>query len=206
MSDAARLLAALRLGGRELRGTLRRSMRGFAVFVACLALGVAAIAGVGALGRAFQATMAAQGDAILGGDLAFSLNHTALAPAQIDFLAARGRVSEIATLRAMARTPDGERTALVETKAVDPAYPLIGRLTLADGTDARSLLAAAPSGAPAPALAEEALLVRLDVAVGDEILLGTTRLRIAGVIGDEPDRLASGIGFGPRLMISRDTL
>ncbi len=202
----ARLRAALRLGLRELRGTLSRSLRGFGVLVACLALGVAAIAGVGALGRAFEATLADQGDAILGGDLAFSINHTPLDGRQLAFLAERGRVSEIATLRAMARGLDGERTALVEVKAVDAAYPLVGRLTLTDGTDARPLLAAPPDGAPAPALVEEALLTRLGAAVGDEIALGTGRLRIAGVIGEEPDRLASGVGFGPRLMISRDAL
>ena len=203
--DAARLLAAMRLGIRELRGTLARSLRGFGVFVACLALGVAAIAGVGSLGRAFEATLAAQGDAILGGDVAFAVNHRPVGEAEKAFLAARGATSEIATLRAMARTPDGERTALVETKAVDAAYPLVGRLTLADGRDARALLAAPAGGLP-PALVEETLLERLKVAVGDEIALGAARLRIAGVIGEEPDRLASGIGFGPRLLILLDTL
>jgi putative ABC transport system permease protein len=202
----ARLAAALRLGLRELRGTLARSLRGFGVFVACLALGVAAIAGVGSLGRAFEATLAAQGDAILGGDVAFSLNHQPPGAAEKAFLATRGAVSEIATLRAMARTPDGERTALVETKAVDAAYPLVGRLTLPDGRDARPLLAPAAADAPAPALAEETLLERLKVAVGDEIALGGARLRIVGVIGEEPDRLAAGLGFGPRLLISLDAL
>lgn len=201
----ARTLAAARIAGREIRGTLRRSLRGFGILIACLALGVAAIAGVGSLGRAFEATLDAQGDAILGGDLAISVNHRPIDDAAKAFLAARGRTSEVATLRAMARTGDGERTALVEAKAVDAAYPLVGRLTLADGTDARALLVGRP-GAPAPALVEETLLDRLQVAVGDEIAVGTTRLRIAGVIGDEPDRLASGIGFGPRLIVSTDTL
>lgn len=201
-----RLAAAVRIAGRELRGTLRRSLRGFGIFVACLALGVAAIAGVGALGRAFEATLAAEGDAILGGDLAFSLNHRPLDDAQKAFLAARGRISEIATLRAMARTPDGERSALVEVKAVDAAWPLVGRLTLADGAPAHLPTGPTPTGEPAPAFVEEALLDRLAAKVGDEIALGATRLRITGVIGSEPDRLASGIGFGPRLLVSIDTL
>jgi len=207
MSDAlARLAAAVRIAGREIRGTFRRSLRGFGILVACLALGVAAIAGVGSLGRAFEATLDAQGDAILGGDLAFSLNHRPIAADAVAWLAERGVTSQIATLRAMARSTDGERTALVEAKAVDAAYPLVGRLTLADGRDARPLLAAPADGAPAPALVEETLLDRLKAGVGDEIAVGTARLRIAGVIGDEPDRLASGIGFGPRLIVSTATL
>ncbi|MCE1235554.1 MAG: FtsX-like permease family protein [Hyphomicrobiales bacterium] len=201
----ARLAAAVRLAGRELRGALRRSLRGFGVFVACLALGVAAIAGVGALGRAFEATLAAEGDAILGGDLAFAVNHRPLEPAQKAHLAAFGRTSEIATLRAMARTVDGDRTALVEAKAVDAAYPLVGRLALADGTDGRAALREG-GGAVLPALVEETLLDRLGIAVGDEIAFGAARLRVAGVIGVEPDRLAGGVGFGPRLIVSLETL
>ena len=42
---------SLSIARRELRGGLR----GFRVFLACLALGVAAIAGVAALGRSFDA-------------------------------------------------------------------------------------------------------------------------------------------------------
>jgi putative ABC transport system permease protein len=204
--NRARLAAAVRIAHREIAGTLRRSLRGFGIFVACLALGVAAIAAVGALGRAFEATLAAQGDAILGGDLAVSVNHRPLDPAQIAFFAARGRTSEVATLRAMARTSDGGETALVEAKAVDAAWPLVGRATLPDGSDARPLVAGAPRDGVFPALAEETLLARLKVAVGDEIALGGTRLRIAGILADEPDRLASGIGFGPRLLVSRAAL
>ncbi len=204
--NRARLAAAVRIARREIAGTLRRSLRGFGIFVACLALGVAAIAAVGALGRAFEATLAAQGDAILGGDLAVSVNHRPFAPDQIAFFAARGRTSEVATLRAMARTPDGAETALVEAKAVDAAWPLVGRATLADGADARPVVASSPRDGTFPALAEETLLARLKLAVGDEIALGGTRLRIAGILADEPDRLASGIGFGPRLLVSRAAL
>lgn len=201
------LATALRFAARELRGTLSRAFRGFGVFVACLALGVAAIAAVASLGRAFDAALTAGGDAILGGDLAFALNHRPAAPDQRAALAARGATSEIATLRAMARAPANETTALVEVKAVDAAWPLVGRATLADGTDARIALAA-PTGDPAlfPAIVEETLLIRLKAAIGDEIALGNARLRVVGLLGTEPDRLAAGLGFGPRLLVATDAL
>jgi putative ABC transport system permease protein len=64
----ARLLP-LRLALRELRGGLR----GFYVFIACIALGVMAIAGVGSFARALVDGLAREGRAILGGDLSLSL-------------------------------------------------------------------------------------------------------------------------------------
>lgn len=202
------LATAFRFAGRALRGTWSRALRGFLVFVACLALGVAAIAGVASLGRSFDASLAAKGDAILGGDVAVSVNHTPLPGEARVFLAARGRLSEIATLRAMARNGDGSATTLVEVKAVDAAYPLVGRLTSVGGADGRRILAsAAPGdGSVFAALVEDTALARLRVKVGDEVLVGTARFRIAGVIADEPDRLSSGIGFGPRLMMTREAL
>ena len=206
------LAAALRFAGRSLRGTARRAFRGFGIFVACLALGVAAIAGVAALGRSFDASLAAQGDLILGGDVAFSVHHRPLGDAERSFLAARGSTSEIATLRAMARRDDGT-AVLVEAKAVDAAYPLKGRLlarTALDATpiDGRSLLAATGEGEARlfGALVEDTALARLNAKLGDTVTLGTQRFRLTGIIADEPDRLSSGIGFGPRLMLSREAL
>ena len=211
------LAAALRFAGRSLRGTARRAFRGFGIFVACLALGVAAIAGVATLGRSFDASLAHQGDLILGGDLAASVNHQPLGPDERAFLAARGRTSDVATLRAMVRRDDGT-AVLVEAKAVDAAYPLTGRLLAATDADpvrakataidGRPLLAAVGEGEARVfgALVEDTLLARLGARLGDTVTVGTLHIRLAGVIVDEPDRLSSGIGFGPRLLMSRGAL
>ena len=111
----------MRLALRELRG----GVRGFGVFIACIALGVAAIAGVGSSAQALVDGLAREGRAILGGDLAFNLIQREATPAERAFLDGQGRVSAAATMRAMARTPEG-RATLVEVKAVDAAYPLYG--------------------------------------------------------------------------------
>lgn len=202
------IATAFRFAGRALRGTWTRALRGFVVFVACLALGVAAIAGVASLGRSFDASLVAKGDAILGGDLSVGINHTPLPPEVRAFLSSRGRLSEIATLRAMARNGEGTATTLVEVKAIDAAYPLVGRLTLTGGGDARAALASATEGGATvfAVLVEDTALARLKAKVGDEIFVGNAGFRIAGVIADEPDRLSSGIGFGPRLMMTREAL
>jgi putative ABC transport system permease protein len=195
------LSLALRLALRELRGGLS----GFRVFVACIALGVAAIAGVNSVARALTESISAEGRVILGGDLAFSLVHREATAGEIEFFQAAGEVGNVATMRAMARRSDGEAQALVELKAVDNLYPHGGTLRLEDGgTDVQTRLAL-DNGAYG-ALAAPELLHRLGIAPGDRILLGGTSLELRGVIRSEPDFLSGGIGFGPRLMVSIDAL
>src|SRR3954452_9728613 len=117
------LPVTLRLALRELRGGLR----GFGVFLACIALGVAAIAGVSSIARSLTEGLAHEGRRILGGDMAFSLIHREANAGEREFLTARGRASSIAALRAMAMAGD-KGSGLVELKAVDAAYPTVGAL------------------------------------------------------------------------------
>ncbi|BCP55668.1 glycosyl transferase family 1 [Kaistia sp. 32K] len=186
----------LRFALRELRGGLR----GFVVFLACIALGVAAIAAVGSVSRAMTDGLARQGQSILGGDIAFTLVQRQAAHDELRFLEHHGAVSEIASLRGMARLPDGSDQALVEIKAVDAAYPLYGTLKAAEDVDATAALNAGR------ALADPELFTRLGLKPGDEISIGATRLTLAGAIADEPDKLATGLGFGPRLLMSKTAL
>ena len=116
---------ALRYALRELRGGLR----GFYVFIACIALGVMAIAGVGSVAASLGEGLAREGRTLLGGDAAFSLIQREAKPDEVAFLRSRGKVSVAATLRGMARTEDG-KLALVELKAVDNTYPMLGEVTL----------------------------------------------------------------------------
>src|SRR3954469_21104056 len=115
----------LRFALREMRGGLR----GFAVFIACIALGVAAIAGIGSFARSLADGLAREGAVLLGGALSFSLMSRETSAAERAFLDGNGRVSAAATARAIARTASGE-TALVEIKAVDDAYPLFGTVAI----------------------------------------------------------------------------
>jgi putative ABC transport system permease protein len=59
---------ALGIARRELRGGLRAGFRGFRVFIACLALGVAAIAAVGSVRVSIERGLTRDGAALLGGD------------------------------------------------------------------------------------------------------------------------------------------
>lgn len=193
-----------RLAVRELRGGLR----GFGVFIACIALGVMAIAGVGSFARSLGDGLAREGRVILGGDVAFSLIHREASAAERAFLETHGRVSVGATMRAMARGPDG-RASLVEVKAVDGAYPLYGAVTLDPAQDLPSKDLAstlAQRDGVYGAAADEALLARLDLKPGDRVRVGDAEIEIRAVLKGEPDKLASGIAFAPRLLMSEAAL
>lgn len=200
LSIRLRPLLALRLALREMRGGLK----GFYIFLACIALGTAAIAGVNSLSQSITATIASQGRDLLAGDIRFELNNRVATPEERAFLDGLGPVSVSAGLRSMARLPDGSNQALVELKAVDAAYPLYGKLESQPDQPLGSLLA--QQGDVFGAVAAPLLLDRLGISVGDEILLGNARIRIAGTIVREPDALSDGFGFAPRLMVSAEAL
>src|SRR3954465_15838382 len=184
---------------RETRGGLR----GFAVFISCIALGVAAIAGVGSFARSLGDGLAREGRVILGGDVSFSLMARETNAAERKFLDENGRVSAPATMRAMARAADGQ-TALVEMKAVDGTYPLYGEVAL--DPPGRLADALAESDGAFGAAVDPALLARLSLERGARVTVGTATIELRAILKSEPDKLAGGIGFGPRLMISEAAL
>ena len=201
-TPAPRWTTGFRFARRELRGGLH----GFRIFLACLALGVAAIAGVGSMSEAVRTGLANDAKAILGGDLTFRLVHRPMTAEERAFIADRGDVSLITDLRAMARVPDGGPRALVQLKAVDAAYPLYGTIATTPAAPLPELLAETDGtfgAAVAPSLLE-----RLQIEIGDRVEIGEATVTVRAVIDREPDRGAAGPGFalGPRVMISHDAL
>ncbi len=190
-----RVRLVLRLAARDLRGGLR----GLRVFLACVTIGVAAITGVGSVANSLLGSIATQGSVMLGGDLAFSRSQRPLNGQERAWLADQGRLSEIATMRATARTTTDEATT-VEIKAVDSAYPLAGAVE----SEPRLALdqAFAEKDGAFGALADVALMERLSLGIGDFFRIGQGLYVLRGQIGSEPDRIASGLGFGPRVMVS----
>jgi len=183
---------ALRLAWRELRA----GVRGLRVVVACLALGVAAIAGVGSLRAGIEAGLAADGARILGGDIAIQSGAEKLPDTLRDWLRARGaRLSDVVSMRSMAVAPDGARL-LVELKAVDAAWPLIGAARVSAGGTLR-----------VGALAGERLVLeRLGVAAGSRLTLGGVTLDLQGELMEEPDAVSNPSIIGPRLLMRLEDL
>ena len=189
-------MLALRFALRELRGGLR----GFYVFLTCIALGVAAISGVNSVASSITSGIAEEGQKILGGDVSASLVQRELDGDQLAFLESYGTVSKSTTLRTMARKLDGSDQTLVELKAVDNAYPLYGALTGEAGPFRPQTLAG-------KAVVMEGLLgERLGLKAGERLKIGNAEFTIADVIVSEPDRLGEDFGFGPRVLMSMEGL
>ncbi len=191
---------ALRLATREMRGGLK----GFYIFLACIALGTAAIAGVNSVSSAITQAIASQGQSLLAGDVRFEFNNRFATPEELKHFQGLGDVSLSSALRSMARLPDGSDQTLVEAKGVDGAYPLYGTLETSPQQPSSALFT--KDGEAYGAVVAPLLLDRLGIAVGDEILLGTARLKVTATLLREPDAVSEGFGFAPRLMLSEEAL
>ncbi len=198
------MILALKYALRELRAGLR----GFWIFIACLTLGVTAIAAVGSVSAAFQRGLAEEGRSLLGGDLEVEVTLREFEPDEKAWLAERAvQVGDLATMRAMAKREDGAARRLVSLKAVDETYPLAGAVVLAPDGPIQDRLA--KQDGVYGAVAEGTLLRRLNMAIGDRLIVGTETFQIRGELIEEPDAVTGGFRLGPRLIISlaglRDT-
>lgn len=191
---------AWRLARRELRGGLH----GFGVFLGCLLLGVFAISGIGSFTAAAQKGLLADAGALLGGDLEVRLTHRPISPEQDGFLRSQGQVSAVLELRSMVRSLKDDQRALVELKGVDAAYPLYGQLLIAPSQSLAQALEQRQG--EFGVLAEEALLQRLQLQVGDRLQLGEATFTLRGVLTREPDRSVTPFSLGPRLLLSEAAL
>ncbi len=192
------LKVAWRIARRELRG----GVRGFRVFLLCLATGVAAIAAIGSLSAALTEGMRVDARKILGGDVDVRLSHRPANDAQLAWMRSRGDVSSVAQMRSLARTDDAH--TLVEIKAVDDAYPLFGELRLSAAIPLAKALGK-QDGVWGVAV-DAPLLLKLDVEVGNRIMIGDIAVRIAATIEREPDRAASAFTIGQRVLIGFEAL
>jgi putative ABC transport system permease protein len=187
------------LAWRLCRRELRAGSAGFRIFLACLALGVAAIAGVGSVSQAIVAGLSADARALLGGEVDLRLTHREASEEQLTWLQANGRISAVAEIRTMARNNDRTSRMLIELKAVDENYPLYGEMKLSEGGSIKDALA--PRDGVWSSVADVGLAERLGLSKGDLVRVGETEFRLADIIEREPDRTSQIIALGPRLMI-----
>jgi putative ABC transport system permease protein len=191
---------ALRLARRELRG----GVRGLRIVLACLALGVAAIAAVGTLRAGVEQGLAHDGARILGGTIEVQGGAQPLPQTLREWVHAHGgRTSDIVTLRSMLIVPEANGVTdrqLVELKAVDGAWPLVGSAAFAP---TQTTAAALADGGVA---VEQLVMDRLGLHDGEQVRIGNAALHISGVLTDEPDRVASPSFLGPRALVSMQTL
>ena len=192
------LPVSMRIARRELRGGLRN----FRIFLACLALGIGAIAAVGSVRTSIEQGLHREGAVILGGDAEMNFTYRFASEPERAFMAHQAtRVSEIVDFRSMAVVRDGAtpRRGLTQIKAVDDAYPLVGHTILSPDmplTQAFARKDGVPGAIMHPVLAD-----RLNLAPGDRFMLGTQEFRLSATLVHEPDSASQGFGLGPRTIV-----
>ena len=197
--EGSGLGVAIQIARRELRGGLA----GFRIFIACLALGVAAIASVQSLSSSILQGLEEDGRGILGGDISLQLLYRGLDRDQLAYI---DRTSQAVThyieMRTMARSALGDQSTLIEFKGVDDLYPLFGRMELQQGVGFRGLLD--KRDGRWGAVVESSVLQRLGVRQGEVIQIGDAEFEVRGEIQREPDRVGGSgqFGLGPRVMVS----
>jgi len=194
---------SLRLATRIARREMRGGVRGFRLFLACLALGVAAIAAVGSVRAAIEAGLAREGAALLGGDAELDFTYRFATVDERAWMAQQAEaVSEVVEFRSMAvvgEAADADR-ALTQVKAVDDLYPLIGATVLTPDMPLDRALAGQG------AVMEQALIDRLGLSVGDRFMMGNQSFELRAALTREPDSAGGGFGLGPRTLVRQEAL
>ena len=211
------MLISFRLAWRETSSSWAR----FLFLFLCIAIGVGAIVAVDLFSTNVEKVILGDARALLGGDIELSWRRTISEKGQetLNSLSARNlTISHVTELAAMAAAErlDGQESSsktssqLVELKALDAAYPLYGKIVVESTQLLEHLLA--PSSHTCRrvpcfgAIVQEALLIRLNLAVGSELRIGQANFLITAVLNKEPDKIATAFSLGPRVMISREAL
>ena len=168
------------------------------LLAAALILTVAAITAVGFFTDRVEQAMTRQGGDLIAADLLLESSTPMPATYRQRAEALGLATSRIIAFRSIVMGDRGPQ--LVEVKAVEPGYPLRGRLKVRDGLDApdRVVTAGPPRG---QIWVESRLLLLLDADLGAEVGLGASRLPLGAILGEEPDRGGALFALAPRVMI-----
>jgi putative ABC transport system permease protein len=168
-----------------------------------VALAVAALCAVAFLSDRLDQGLRRDAAQLLGGDAVVASDQPT--PEALVDLAAELKLTTVrsASFPSMARAEEaqGGESRLVSVKAVSSGYPLRGRIALRESLPG-------PGSAPAAGevWADPAVADGLGLKLGDMLLLGDSRLKLAALIETEPDRGAGFINFAPRVMLTETDL
>jgi putative ABC transport system permease protein len=179
---------------------LRNSPRFALLFVLNMSLGLLGFVALDALKRNFDERLQSSARTLLGADLSVGSRRPITESEQKRALLVlpEGTQSQLSiSLYTMAAV--GEKSSLVDLRAVEDAYPYYGEIVLdklGGQSDARRL-AEAQEVWIAPELA-----LKLDAKVGDQIKIGQKTFSVQDLIKDD-NASAIGAGMAPRIYMSR---
>ena len=182
------------IASRELAG----GVRGFVIYLACIALGVFAIAAAGSVTEGFSRGLASEARTLLGGDAMFTASQRRATPEERTWMESRGQVSERISLNVMGQA--GETRQQVDIRAVDDRHPLLGK-DVVFGAESLDQALAFEDGTWGVAVTPS-LLETFALEIGDDIQLGTITATIRARLDAEADGIGTPGVFGPEATIS----
>jgi putative ABC transport system permease protein len=192
--------SAAKIAWRELQASQAK----FLFVILSVAIGVAALTGVRGFSDSFQRTLLGEARTIMAADLSARMfrQPTKEEEHQLNIMASHGiQRTEVSDTVSMVSSPGDPVPLLVSLKAVDPAlYPFYGTVDLQPAGDLRQVLT------DATVVVADDLLIRLHTQVGASLKIGGAAFRIAAILVREPDRMSSGMGLGPRVMMTQSGL
>ncbi len=180
-----------------------------------LVLAVGSLATVGLFADRVRQALAQQATSLLGADLRITSTRV-LPPYYREIAEARGlRVVQSRTFPSMVAYR--EQVLLAEIQAVEAGYPLRGKIEIDDGNGGRVRSTHSPPLQPAPSMgegvvergtvwADDRLMRRLDVRVGDQLAIGMQRFRVAARIVKDVDQSIGFASFAPRVLMNEADL
>jgi putative ABC transport system permease protein len=176
----------------------------FLFVILSVAIGVGALVGVRGFSESFGKSLLRQARTLMAGDISARMFRlpTPDEARKLDALKREGIAETWVTeMVSMASAPRDPVPLLVALKAVDPAqYPFYGSVGLSSDGELSSVLS------DKTVIVGEDLLIRLKLNIGDSLHIGDSSFRIADVVRKEPDRMFSGMGLGPRVLMTRSGL
>lgn len=174
------------------------------IFVVCVALSLISLVAINSFRRDVNESLLSDARKLHGGDVIVH-SHQPFSPTLKSELVSLETEADISVARtwefySVARSIGQERTVLANIKAVEDLYPLYGSIVLRSGNNFQDVL---ESGS---AIVAPSLLARLDVAVGEQIHIGSTQFTIMDVIEGESQRPVNFFDFGPRVFVSSSDL
>lgn len=180
---------------------LRRDWRSgeWRVLMLALVLAVGSLATVGFFADRVRMALAQQAASLLGADLRITSTRPLSPEYRIKAVARGLQVVESRTFPSMV-SRDG-RVLLCEIQSVETGYPLRGEIVV--GRDSSRQSSSPVSG---DVWADERLMRRLDLRVGDEVGIGARHFRVAARVVKDVDQSVGFASFAPRVLMNEADL
>ena len=192
------MYSILRNSVREIRGGLRS----FRVFLTCLALGAMALSAISSIKKSINVGLTEKSVEVLGGDISIKLTYRFANDSELNFFSTKSEsFSEVTDFRSMASVVKDGKTldsSLIRVKGVDNRYPLYGEIKLTPEIPLHDALIEIND--VFGVVAEQSLLERLNLRIGDNVKIGNNFFEIRAEILREPDAGSNSFSFAPRVI------